>query len=185
MTLNPHITWSPGRIKVAILSVSAMRKLNIQPIAECSHDPIFIYFIWRDLGKFCLYSFVPFCLAASLLKCSSLLCVCVCVCVCVFPLLLKGLLSEPLKILSQHWKRLTELSTALLTEGIKKINCCGLQEIKLYVSVEGEWPMEGIWNTPGEPAAFLGTWSNSHHTSFPFGRVLFFYPYSSLKMLLT
>ena len=73
-----------------------------------------------------------------------LFCVCVCVCVCVFPLLLKGLLSEPLKILSQHWKRLTELSTALLTEGIKKINCCGLQEIKLYVSVEGEWPMEGI-----------------------------------------
>ena len=87
---------------------------------------------------------MPFCLAASLLKCSSLLCVCVCVCVCVFTLLLKGLLSEPLKILSQHWKRLTELSTALLTEGIKKINCCGLQEIKLYVSVEGEWPMEGI-----------------------------------------
>ena len=69
-----------------------------------------------------------------------------------------------------------ELSTALLTEGIKKINCCGLQEIKLYVSVEGEWPMEGIWSTPAEPAAFLGTWSNSHHTSFPFGRVLLFTP---------
>ena len=138
MTLNPHITRSPGRIKGAVLSVSAMRKLNIQPLAECSHDPIFIYFIRRDFGTFCLYSSVPFCLAASLLKRSSLLCV------CVFPLLLQGLSSEPLKILSRHWKRLTELSTALLTEGIKKINCCGLQEIKLYVSVEGEWPMEGI-----------------------------------------
>lgn len=54
----------------------------------------------------------------------------------VFFFLLKALLNELLKFLRQHWKHLSGQSTAWLTEGIKKINCCGLKEIKLHVSVK-------------------------------------------------
>ena len=34
---------------MAALSVSAMRKLNIQPLAECSHDPIFIFILFEEI----------------------------------------------------------------------------------------------------------------------------------------
>ena len=137
----------------------------------------YFYFIWRDFGTFFSTVLCPFAWQPASLNILLF-------CVFFFPLLLKGLLSEPLKILRQHWKCLIALSTALLTEGIKKINCCGLKEIKLYLSVEGEWPMKVFEARPGSRQL---SWAPGvTHTPYKLSiwESAFFYPYSSLKMLL-
>lgn len=97
-------------------------------------------FIWRK-GFESSFSTIPLPLAWQPAYVYTLL-------LLVFFFLLKALLNEPLKFLRQHWKHLSGQSTAWLTEGIKKINCCGLKEIKLHVSVKesGRWKaLAALW----------------------------------------
>lgn len=79
----------------------------------------------------------------------------------VFFFLLKALLSEPLKFLRQYWKHLSGQSTAWLTEGIKKINCCGLKEIKLHMSIKKRDHRKVLWHCGGA-CSLQGSSSTSH-----------------------
>lgn len=96
--------FKSGSRKLVAFSEIAVRKLNIWPISECSHDHIFVFLLFEESFKSSVSTVsLPFAWQSDYLLIHLLL---------VFFFLLKGLLSEPLKILKQYWKQQSGQSTA-------------------------------------------------------------------------